>query len=116
MRRSISRKNSRDPASNGIGSSTSYDIGLRFHHSRTCCWVVTRANLEEFPGPELDAERAPELEACGSRAGAVAREAPARRVGVDEAALGEHPRRENLLGDLAEAAPQPRRLGGDEAE
>jgi hypothetical protein len=40
IRRSISRKNSCEPSSYGIGSSTSYDIGFRFHQSRTCCCVV----------------------------------------------------------------------------
>src|SRR5215208_3663576 len=52
MRLSSSRKNACEPGSSTIGSSTSYDIGFRFHHSRTCCCVTaaTLAGLERADG------------------------------------------------------------------
>src|SRR5207253_1339219 len=40
-RESSSRKYSGEPVSAAMGSSTSYDMGLRFHHARTCSCVTT---------------------------------------------------------------------------
>src|SRR5205814_9096262 len=65
---------------------------------------------------ELEIQRVPELESRVELVASVPLEAAARCGGVDEAALGERPRREDIGGELAERAAQEARLGRDEAE
>src|SRR5262249_54554280 len=92
---------------------------------RTCAWMSTIPStsgghrqrcVEVLAGPQLDVQGAPDRAAGGDLAGAVAPQQVARRGDVDEAAVGERLRGEDVLGELADSAAQPARLGGHEAE
>src|SRR5256714_1076057 len=74
-RESSSRKYSGEPVSAAMGSSTSYDIGLRFHHARTCSCVTA---------PSLQTKGARERNTLRLRVEALQRESPRPRPHLGE--------------------------------
>src|SRR5262245_1277838 len=74
------------------------------------------SRVEELARPQLEVQRAPELETGLERAVAVVGEAPLRGGRVDEPALRERSRREDVGRDLAERAAEEARGRRDETE